>query len=158
MFGRFLIISFAYLHAGNIPLTSQSIVTVNVNESIVYVGLSTSTEIWVYVKEGYHIQANKVNDESLVPTTLEVKSNEFITIDKQEFPPSKQFKLDGTDSILQVYDGKFVIKLFINSVANTKAGKYVLTAKLKYQACDSRTCLFPRTVDFSIPLEVKTKE
>lgn len=155
MISRLLIVSLAYLYAGNIPPASP-IVTVNVNDSIIYIGVSTMIAIWVDVKEGYHIQANKVNDEYLIPTTLEINDNKYITISKQEFPPSKQFKLEGADSFLDVYHGKFQIKLFLSPGTKTETGKYVLSAKLRYQACDSKSCLFPRTVDFSIPIEVKT--
>jgi len=157
MVSRLLVISFTYLYGGNMLQTSLGIVAVNVNETITYVDVSTVIEVGVEVKEGYHIQANKVSDESLIPTTLQVNNTEFITINKQEFPPSKQFKLEGTDSFLNVYDGKFLIKLFLTPVAETKVGKYILSAKLRYQACDSKSCLFPRVIDFSIPVEVKTK-
>ena len=83
--GRLLIISLAYLYAGKMPQTSPAIVTVKATESIVYIGASSMVEIWVDVKEGYHIQANKVNDESLIPTTLEVSGDKSITIRKQKF-------------------------------------------------------------------------
>ena len=149
---RLLIISFAYLLADPTP---PAIVTVNVTESIVYVGIGTMIPIWVEVKQGYHIQANTVNDESLIPTTLEVNDDKNIAIIKQEFPPDKKFQLEGTDTFLNVYDGKFLIKLFLNPVAKTQIGKYVLNAKLRYQACDSISCLFPRVIEFSIPVEVK---
>src|SRR5258708_4264614 len=157
MISRTLILLSIYLNYGNVAQTSPAIVTINVNESIVYVDVSTVIEILVNVKEGYHIQANKVSDESLVPTTLEVNNTELIVINKIEFPLSKQFKLEGTDSFLNVYDGKFVIKLFLNPQVKTKTGKHILRAKLKYQACDSRSCLFPKAADFLIPIEVKTK-
>lgn len=155
MLSRVLIMLFAYLHSGNLLESTQAIVKVNVRESIVQPGVSPVIEIEVSVKESYHIQANKVNDESLVPTTLEVTNTELITLSKTEFPPSKQFQLEGTESFLNVYDGKFLIKLFLNPVA--KEGKHLLSAKLRYQACDSKSCLFPRVIDFSIPIEIKSK-
>ena len=156
MTGR-LLIGLIYLYAGNM-LPSVDIVTIHTRESIVYTGESNGVEIGVNVKEGYHIQANSVNDESLIPTTLEIETNEFLTISKKEFPPSKQFKLEGTDSFLNVYDGKFQVKLFLDPDKNVPEGKYVLAARLHYQACDSKRCLFPRIVDFSIPIEVKAKK
>ncbi len=151
MISRLLSISFAYLLSG-----TPAIVTINVTESIIHVGVSAMIPISVEVKDGYHIQANGVNDESLIPTTLEVSDNKNIIINKQEFPPGKQFKLEGTDSFLNVYDGKFLIKLFISPVAKAPTGKCNLGAKLRYQACDSKSCLFPKVIDFLIPVEVKT--
>jgi len=117
--------------------------------------MDTVISIVVEVKKGYHVQANTVNDESLIPTTLEVNYVENMTLRKQEFPPAKQFKLEGTDSFLNVYDGQFLIKLFVTPGLEIQVGKYALEAKLRYQACDSRSCLFPRNIDFSIPIDVR---
>lgn len=156
MISPLLIILFAYLTADNMHPTSPALVTVSVTDSIIYAGKSAMIPIWVEVKEGYHIQANKVKDESLIPTTLEVSGEEDITIRKQKFPTGTKFQLEGTNTFLQVYDGKFPIQLFLRPVAKTRTGKYILAAKLRYQACDSRSCLFPRVLDFSIPVEVKT--
>jgi hypothetical protein len=155
---RLLLLLLAFALAGSIPSTGQTLVTVSVDKSKIYVGLNTMTSIWVEVKKGYHVQANKVNDESLVPTTLEVNDVKGIIISKKEFPPGEQFKLEGTDTFLSVYDGKFLIKLFLTSSAELKAGTYVLDAKLRYQACDSKSCFFPKIIDFSIPVEVQTKK
>jgi uncharacterized protein len=153
-----LLIALAYIYVGSLPLSSPDIVTIQVIDSIVYTGKSNKVEIEVNVKEGYHIQANEVSDESLIPTTLEITSNEYLTTRKQEFPRSKKFKLEGTDRFLNVYDGKFLIKLFIDPPKTAAESKYCLEARLRYQACDSRSCLFPRTIDFSIPLQVKSKK
>jgi len=155
MISQLLIISFVHLSAGNLQLKSPAVVTVTVSESIVYDGIRTMIPIRVGVKEGYHIQANSVDDESLIPTTLEVHDDKNIIIGKQEFPLSKKFQLEGTDTFLNVYDGEFQIKLFVSAVAKTQTGKYTLKAKLRYQACDSRSCLFPKVIDFSIPLEIR---
>ena len=154
MISRLLISLFISLLLGNRQTTSQTIVTVNVSESIVYVERNIIVPIWVTVKEGYHIQANKVDDENLIPTKLEIK-NDTITINKQEFPASKKFKLEGTGTFLQVYDGRFQVRLFLSPESKAVEGKYILKASLRYQACDSNSCLFPRVVDFSIPIEVK---
>jgi hypothetical protein len=154
MMNRFLILLLTCLFAGAIPPTDKSLVTVSVNESVVYIGMNTIIAISVEVAKGYHIQVNKVNDESLIPTTLEVKEVRGITISRQQFPPGKKFKLEGSDSFLNVYDGKFLIKLFISPGTELQPGNYILGAKLRYQACDSRTCLFPRVIDFSIPVIV----
>ncbi len=150
-----LVIGLMFVYAVTV---APDIVTVRVRESIVYAGENNRVEIGVHVKEGYHIQANRVKDESLIPTTLEIKNNEFLTISKQEFPPSKQFKLEGTDSSLLVFDGKFLIKLLVSPGKHAPIGKYDLTARLRYQACDSSSCFFPRDIDFLIPIEVKAKK
>lgn len=136
---------------------NQALVTVTVDEAVVFTGTNTSIPINIEVMEGYHIQANKVRDEALIPTTLTVTDVKGFTISKHKFPSAKKFKLDGTNTFLNVYDGKFSIKLSLRPDTKMKTGKYVLRASLRYQACDSRSCLFPRVIDFLVPVEVKPK-
>jgi len=95
MISRLLLVLLTYPLVRSWPGTDQNLVTVSVNESIVFVGIDTVISIGVEVKKGYHVQANKVNDESLIPTTLVFNNVENITNSKHEFPPVKQFKLEG---------------------------------------------------------------
>src|SRR4030095_3183660 len=108
----------------------------------------------VEVKEGYHIQANKVNDEYLIPTTVEVVADKNIEQGKQLFPVAKKFKLEGTNNFLDVYDGNFQITIPFKTQPRVKKGKYELQAKFRYQACDFKSCLFPKTIEFIIPLTI----
>ena len=135
----------------------QDLVTVVVPESTLLAGKENKLVIWVAVEEGYHIQSNIVDDESLVPTSLEVDTKENRMTFREKFPESKKFKLEGTDTSLKVFDGKFPIHLFMTPRGKWKPGKYQLAARLQYQACDSRTCFFPRVIEFTIPVEIKGK-
>ena len=156
MTGRLLII-LLICPASLLSAQSRDVVSVHVDESVLHEGKNSTVFIRVEVKEGYHIQANRIEDESLIPTTVEMNSNEKITVAGIKFPRPKKFKLEGTDMFLSVYDGQFLIKLSLRPSANASAGKHIVRAKLQYQACDSARCLFPRAIDFLIPLEVKLK-
>ena len=134
---------------------NEDLVKVNVPKVIVQAGKGSVISISVEVKNGYHIQAHEVTDEFIKPTTLEVDGGKEFIIEKQVFPPAKKFKLEGTDQYLDVYDGRFEIQTFF--IARKKIQKNVmhLNGKLNYQACDSVRCLFPRTIEFSIDVEVR---
>ena len=108
----------------------------------------------IEVKEGYHIQANKVNDKFLIPTTIKINSDKKIIPGKQVFPRSKKFKLEGTDNFLDVYDGIFEISIPFETRKTIQKRGYVLESKFHYQACDSRSCLSPKIIDFSIRVTV----
>ena len=109
----------------------------------------------VQVKEGYHIQAFEVADEFLVPTKLEFTSPDDFTLESAVFPPSKKFQLEGTDTYLDVYDEQFEILVPFDSKKSIRNGSYRLDGKLTYQACDSVRCLFPRSVEFHIDVQVR---
>lgn len=136
-------------------INPDAIVKVNAPRVIVGAGKHSVVNIAIEVKNGYHIQANKVSNESMIPTTLDMSSDKSLIVIKQVFPSAKKFKLEGTDEYLDVYDGRFEISIFFNTPRQTKKGLHRLDGKLNYQACDSIRCLFPRAAEFSIEVEVR---
>ena len=134
------------------PGDSDEIVVLKSQQVIVEAYSSGVIHLEVKVKEGFHIQAHELKDDLLVPTTLEIRQDENFIIEAPVFPPSKKFRLEGTDSELDVYDGQFEI---LSPFRAKRKGKYRLGGTLKYQACDSARCLFPRSIDFVVDVYVK---
>ena len=151
---RWLVILLVYFANLNVQSLSEQIVKINVPNVIVHAGKGSVIILNVEVKEGYHIQANKVNDEFLIPTTVEIAAIKKIEVGKQLFPVAKKFKLEGTNDFLDVYDGSFEISIPLKTLRGIQKGKVYMQAKLRYQACDFKTCLFPKTIDFTIPLTI----
>ena len=139
---------------GNEKWQSANIVKVTVPEIVVHAGKSTVLKMKVEIKKGYHIQANKVDDDFLIPTKLEITEYENIITGIQQFPPPKKFKLEDTDIFLEVYDGMLEIKIPTTVANEIPKGKHILKANLQYQACDSKTCLFPKTISFSFTIKI----
>ena len=134
---------------------SPKIVTIRtVDQLIVKPGERVQTTIEVTVKKGYHVQANPVRDENLIPTRLEMKPHKGIIPDRPIYPAGKSFRLKDTSEDLSTYDGTFVIRLAIKVLASAQPGDRLLEGKLHYQACDSLQCLFPRSVSVTIPVKV----
>ena len=133
----------------------KDIVSVSVNETILTPGEKSVAIIRVKVKEGYHIQANKVTNESLIPVSLETTPNRLFLINKPLFPTNKFFRLEGTEESLNVFDSIFTIQLPVKAMVTTNKGKYFVKARIRYQACNAKTCLFPRTFDFELPIVVQ---
>lgn len=140
--------------ADHFPL-QREVVSVSVEETVVFSGKDNRVDVWVEVEDGYHIQAHTVSDESLIPTTLGIDSTEHFSTGGQTFPPHKAFRLEGTDLSLEVYDGRFPITVIVRPLPGAPGGKAALRASLRYQACDARTCFFPRVIEFEIPVKVE---
>ena len=149
-----LFIFLLHILAGNREKGLDDIVQLNIPEITVSSGKNAVIHIYVTVKKGYHIQANKVKDEFIIPTTLEIITGDIITTDKQFFPAGKKFRLEGTEDHLLVYDGKFKIRVPFRTKKKLDKGKYKLNAKLHYQACDNKSCFSPKGIDFFISLNV----
>jgi|SRR6516225_812657 hypothetical protein len=150
------IILLSYFLLGNEQEAGDTIVQVNVPEVTVQAGKGADIKVFVSVKKGYHIQANDVKDEFIIPTTLEMETQNIIVTEKEIFPHSSRFKLQGTSDPLLVYEGDFLITIPIKA-RDVKNGKYFLTAKLNYQACDERICYAPRTIVFSVDIVITSK-
>jgi hypothetical protein len=133
---------------------SKQVVKITAPDITVYAGKSSLIILNVEVKEGYHIQANKVNDEFLIPTTVEIKTGKEMEQGVQSFPMAKKFKLEGTNDSLDVYDGTFQITIPFKTRPGVNKGQYNFQGKLRYQACDSKSCLFPKTIEFIIVLTI----
>ncbi|WP_158085404.1 protein-disulfide reductase DsbD domain-containing protein [Niastella vici] len=133
----------------------KDIVSVSVNETILTPEEKSVAIIRVKVKADYHIQANNVTNESLIPISLETTPNRFFLLNKPIFPPYKFFRLEGTEERLNVFDSIFIIQLPVKAMSTTKEGQYLIKARIRYQACNAKTCLFPRTINFELPVIVK---
>jgi hypothetical protein len=118
-------------------------------------GETLGIKIEVNIKETYHIQANPVNDDFLIPTSLEIKPDKIVIPGTPIYPTGKSFKLEGLADNISVYDGKFSITLPIYVRNTVQPGEYPIKGKLHYQACDSARCFAPRSISFTIPLIVE---
>lgn len=151
---RAMIIVPFFLLPGKKELQSADIVKITVPEIVVHAGESSVIKIKIEIKKGYHIQANKVNDEYLVPTILAISDYKTIKPGIPQYPRSKKIQLEDTDISLDVYDGVFEIKIPVTVAKEIPKGKHTIKGTLQYQACDNKTCLFPKTIAFSFTIKV----
>ncbi|HEV8505046.1 MAG TPA: protein-disulfide reductase DsbD domain-containing protein [Chitinophagaceae bacterium] len=135
-------------------MSSDTIVKVVAPGVSAHAGKDAVVNVSVLVKKGYHIQAHKVNDEFIIPTSLDIVENNIIITGKQAFPAGKKFKIEGSENYLLVYDGEFKITIPFKVQEEIPKGKYTLQAKLHYQACDDKTCFAPKTINFDIGVQV----
>ena len=102
------------------------------------------------IKEGYHIQANKVNDNSLVPVELKMYEQEGIAFGEPVFPHWKQLKLVGVDEPLWVFDETVDVTIPVSISGDQRSGNYLIRGNICYQACDSLKCYIPRSMEFEL--------
>jgi len=134
---------------------SDSIVQITVPQVHVIAGETALINLYVTVREDYHIQAHVAYDEFLIPTTIELADSGIISVIGMKFPPGKKFRLEGASDYLYVYDGTFTVTISFMTNKNIQREEYSLKGKLHYQACDMKTCLRPRSTDFVIPLKIR---
>ena len=107
------------------------------------------------IKDKWHINANKPNDQSLIPTVLKIDSSSVYSVKGITYPPAQMVKLQFSENELALYEQEAVINVILNVEKNFGKKTFILTGQLQYQPCNDQTCLFPVSKPFK--LEVKLK-
>jgi DsbC/DsbD-like thiol-disulfide interchange protein len=116
---------------------------------------NTQIVLQVVVKPGYHVQANPVENPSLIPITLTIDGTDDISVGPPLYPTAKRLRLAGDSQDLVVYDGTFGIAVPLKVGRNaTNGARIMLKGSLRYQACDDSHCLFPVTLPVTLPVKV----
>jgi len=102
----------------------------------------------------WHINANRLEDEMLIPTEVVFAPPEGITIRNIVYPDGHEAKLDFAEEPMRLYDGVVLVGAIVEVSADFPLGKTAVPATLTYQACDNEKCLLPETVELFIPFEV----
>jgi hypothetical protein len=118
------------------------------------VGEAAEARFAVAVADGYHIQANPASDPFLIPARLELEAKTGVRARTPRYPPARPFRLEGTSSDLRTYEGTFEIVVPIEAGERTRPGERVLSGRLRYQACDARTCLFPAATPVRLTVRI----
>lgn len=133
----------------------KDFVEIKVTETSLAKGKKNFILLEVKVKDGYHIQANQVNDEALIPATLEISSLPALIVEPPVFPRHKLFRLEGAGEDLYVFDGTFVIQVPVKVMPDAVPGNYILKGTFRYQACNHKSCFFPRKINIEMKVAVK---
>jgi hypothetical protein len=72
-----------------------------------------------------------------------------------DYPQPTLEKSSFSDKPLSVYTGDFVIRTHFKRAAQAVPGPGWLTGKLRYQACNDKMCLPPRTLEVKAALLVE---
>lgn len=155
------VLSFLLLFAGNGPVSARetTIVTIIDQKPVTIVkGQVTELTVTAKIKKGFHIQANPASDEFLIPTILTMQTSEGIATGEPVYPPGQPYRLKGSTDDLLTYEDEVMIRVSVEVMDSAPAGNASLTGKLRFQPCDDRKCLFPRSVPVVIPVKIVSEQ
>ncbi len=116
-------------------------------------GTVATAKLTVQLKPGYHCNSDKPSDEYLIPLKLTWTAAP-LEVSEVVYPKPQMEKYSFSKDPLSVYTGDFEIVTKFKVPASAAVGSMVLSGKLRYQACNDRMCLQPKTVDVSLPVDV----
>lgn len=105
------------------------------------------------IRQGFHVNANKVFEEYLIPTTLDGEMPKGLRWMKTTYPDGELQKFEFAEKMLNVYDGKVTLRMKLQALPDAPLGTVSVPLVLRYQACNDRACLPP--VKLNVPVEIK---
>lgn len=116
-------------------------------------GTTVEFKLPLQLREGYHVNSNKPPDPYLVPLRLTWDSGP-ITAAEIIYPKPDFRKVDFFAGSLPVFSGHFELLTRFKIQASVPPGLVNVAGKLRYQACNDRMCLPPKTIDVTLPVSV----
>lgn len=116
-------------------------------------GKTATVTLVASILEGYHINSTKPLEDYLIPSRVELDSEEFELIEAK-FPAGELKSFSFSEEKLSVYEGTLRIPLRLRAKKDTAPGSYTARIVFHYQACNDRICLRPtkRTATLSVQL------
>ena len=118
-------------------------VTPIVESDGVRTGTTVRAALQVSLPQGFHVQSNKPRDPLLIPTELTIDPPAGVRVVELVFPQATDFKQEGLEEPLLVFDREFVIGVQFALGASLPPGEIVVPGRLRYQACDDKMCFAP---------------
>jgi thiol:disulfide interchange protein DsbD len=143
---------------GGDPFAEPVTVTGHLSLTNVPQGGNAQVAIALSMREPWHVNANKVAEDFLVPTEVAFEAPAGITVRGIVYPPGKSLKLAFSETPMLLYDGTVYIGAVIDVAAGTPIDTLVLKAVVTYQACDNEKCLLPQTADVFIQVPVSSPQ
>ena len=113
-----------------------------------------TAKLQLQLRQGYHVNSNTPSDEYMIPLKLTwdagpLEAREVI------FPKPNMEKYEFAEKPLSVFSGEFEIATKLAARKNAPSGLGILNGKLRYQACNDKMCLPPKTLEVKLTYEIK---
>jgi hypothetical protein len=133
----------------------SNVLTVIPPEKVVAKRQETVTaEFRIQLRNGYHVNSDKPADRYLIPLRFTWLPGPAQPLDTR-FPAPKMEKFEFSQKPVSVFDGEFKVKADFKIGSELPPGPLKIAGKLRYQACNQKMCLPPRTLDVTVPLEIR---
>jgi thioredoxin:protein disulfide reductase len=100
------------------------------------------------------VNSNAPADEFLIPLKL-TWAKEPLEAEQVTYPKPQLEKYDFSANPVSVFSGNFEILTRFKAPATATPGLASMTAKLRYQACNNKECLPPRTIDVHVTVDIQ---
>lgn len=133
----------------------SNVLTVSPPEKVVGKrGEVVTADFTIQLRSGYHVNSHTPVDEYLIPLKLSFAPGS-VEVQDIVYPKPEMQKFSFSTKPVSVFEGEFKAQAKVKITPNAPRGLTEVPAKLRYQACNDRMCLPPRTLEIKVPLEVR---
>jgi len=119
-------------------------------------GGSFQLAVVLKIRPGFHINARKPSAEYLIPTDLHANLPAgFKSVGEICYPKGELKTFAFSKTPLNVYQDKVVLRVPLAAQSDAPLGAQHIPLKLRYQACNNKECLPPRTVEVTLSVDVQ---
>ncbi len=116
-------------------------------------GSSADAILSLSLHTGFHVNSNTPSESYLIPLKVTWTPGP-LEIEAVIYPKPQMEKFPFSEKPLSVFSGGFDVVTHVKAASSALPGQSVLTGKLRYQACNDRMCLAPKTVDVVLPVQI----
>jgi len=124
-------------------------------KTAVRAGANIVIELSAAVQEGWHVYGLAQLPGGPTPLRVTLDTNAFVQTAGAPTGSSPVKKHDTAfDLDTEVYNGRFDLHLQAQINQHSPAGRNLIPVSVRFQACNDRVCLPPRTIHLSVPIEI----
>jgi thiol:disulfide interchange protein DsbD len=117
-------------------------------------GETAPLKLQAELRPGFHVNSNQPADDYLIPLKLTWNPGP-LQVEQIVYPQPQSANLAFSTKPVLIFSGRFEIVTRFKTPAGAAAGPVPLTGKLRYQACNEKECLPPKTLDIKIPVSIR---
>ncbi len=117
-------------------------------------GTTAQAKVKVSLQPGFHVNSNTPSEDYLIPLKLTWAAAP-LQPGVVTYPKPQLEKYEFSDKPISVFTGNFEVATAFQVPANAAVGPAMATGKLRYQACNSRQCFPPKTVEIKMTVQVQ---
>ena len=114
-----------------------------------------TAQITLQLRPGFHVNSNAPADPYLIPLKFTWSDTRTLQPIEVVFPKPQMEKYEFSEKPLSVFTGDIKVQAKFKVLPTAPLGPGVVGGKLRYQACNDKMCLPPRSVDVTIPVTVQ---
>jgi thiol:disulfide interchange protein len=116
-------------------------------------GGTVVARLTAHIDPGWHVYAPTTPRGGPIPTSIQIDNPAVASADVYEPKPDEKFDPNFSLNV-EWYENQVTFVAFVHVAKDAKPGPLALTAKARYQSCDDRQCLPPRTKTAGVTVNV----